>query len=334
MAQMTTGLDITLETVTPLFLAGADPRGEPELRPASFRGALRFWLRALLGGALGDDNMEALRKAEAAVFGSTEAASPVVVRLAAQKLSVSREDLLPHHAPGERIVKAKGYEPGGSLVLHLSVRPAASDGATVLPLTLSSLWLLVHLGGVGRRVRRGMGNLQIIPPDPRPEGLPEPVCRQVRTLDDLKSCLEKGLYEIHNRAVDWLRTRKAQLRPWSRLPTYSVLSPPYASLVLVDGGWTSWKQLLIDAGLEMRGYKHETFGAGRPRRGSPLLVHVYRLADERYVVGLLVLKAELYRGKSPDWSKVNSFVADFRTKPGRTSVNVTMPGLSTKGGAR
>ena len=41
-------LTVTLEAVTPLFLGGADPRGSPELRPASFRGVLRFWWRALL----------------------------------------------------------------------------------------------------------------------------------------------------------------------------------------------------------------------------------------------------------------------------------------------
>jgi len=34
-------LVVQLETVTPLFLGGADPRGEPELRPPAFRGAMR-----------------------------------------------------------------------------------------------------------------------------------------------------------------------------------------------------------------------------------------------------------------------------------------------------
>lgn len=35
-----------LETVTPLFLAGAD-QTEAELRPPAFRGALRYWFRAM-----------------------------------------------------------------------------------------------------------------------------------------------------------------------------------------------------------------------------------------------------------------------------------------------
>jgi CRISPR-associated protein Cmr1 len=40
-------VELTLETVTPLFLGGA--LHQPELRPASVRGALRYWLRAALG---------------------------------------------------------------------------------------------------------------------------------------------------------------------------------------------------------------------------------------------------------------------------------------------
>jgi hypothetical protein len=62
-------IDLALETVTPLFLGGADPRGDPELRPASFRGLLRFWFRALVTGVIGDGNLPTLREAEAAVFG-------------------------------------------------------------------------------------------------------------------------------------------------------------------------------------------------------------------------------------------------------------------------
>ncbi|MCX7683492.1 MAG: type III-B CRISPR module RAMP protein Cmr1 [Anaerolineae bacterium] len=42
---------VRLETVTPVFLGGADPCGAPELRPPAFRGALRYWLRAAIEAA-------------------------------------------------------------------------------------------------------------------------------------------------------------------------------------------------------------------------------------------------------------------------------------------
>jgi len=36
---------VKLESVAPLFLGGAEPHSEPELRPPAFRGELRYWLR-------------------------------------------------------------------------------------------------------------------------------------------------------------------------------------------------------------------------------------------------------------------------------------------------
>jgi CRISPR type III-B/RAMP module RAMP protein Cmr1 len=38
-------VELTLETVTPLFLGGAEQ--QPELRPASVRGALRYCARRM-----------------------------------------------------------------------------------------------------------------------------------------------------------------------------------------------------------------------------------------------------------------------------------------------
>lgn len=73
-------VSVQLQLVTPLFLAGADPRGQPELRAPSLRGLLRFWLRALLGGVLNGQPHMVFQK-ECRVFGSTDSASPVVVRL-------------------------------------------------------------------------------------------------------------------------------------------------------------------------------------------------------------------------------------------------------------
>lgn len=59
-----------LEIVTPCFLAGANQKAAPEWRAASIRGQLRWWFRAVAGGVLGG-GLEATKKAEAEVFGST-----------------------------------------------------------------------------------------------------------------------------------------------------------------------------------------------------------------------------------------------------------------------
>ena len=55
-----------IETITPMFLAGAD-QGKAELRAASIKVLLRFWWRALQA----EPDIDKLRKKEASIFGSS-----------------------------------------------------------------------------------------------------------------------------------------------------------------------------------------------------------------------------------------------------------------------
>ena len=71
-------LTLELELVTPCFLGGASPEAA-EWRAASVRGQLRWWFRAVVGGRVGP-GPEVLRTLEAAVFGSTERQSALMVR--------------------------------------------------------------------------------------------------------------------------------------------------------------------------------------------------------------------------------------------------------------
>lgn len=159
-------LTVTLETVTPLFMGGANQQAE--LRPAEFRGALRFWWRALWGGTHGD-NWQDMRKAEAQIFGDTTQASPIVIRLKPLEISppkplefsldsgkgyllwtTSRRDSEREAYPAQ---KAK-------FQIEISLRP----GSTALHAfneTAAALWLLINLGGIGTRARRGLGSLTV-----------------------------------------------------------------------------------------------------------------------------------------------------------------------------
>lgn len=65
----------TCEVITPMFLAGADG-STPELRPASIKGAMRFWWRAMNGGLVRKDEQgrwdySELKKRESEIFGGT-----------------------------------------------------------------------------------------------------------------------------------------------------------------------------------------------------------------------------------------------------------------------
>lgn len=166
----------TLETVTPLFLAGANQE-EAELRAPSFRGVLRYWLRALLGGIYGTDT-DGLKKVweeEKKVFGTTDQGSAVMLRLGLGGLGdtkpFAKEQPNPNKPPsgrdylfwsmeklGKNGVLRRHYPPGGVFTVTFYQRggdPAALQRA------VAAFWLLVYLGGLGSRSRRGAGSLNV-----------------------------------------------------------------------------------------------------------------------------------------------------------------------------
>ena len=173
---------VKLETVTPMFLGGAEARGAPpELRPPSFRGAMRYWLRALLGGVYGN-NLDKVSTIEGDVFGSASAdngsASAINLRIIQSKFSeeaftrsnTSQGEEPPgsdylywsmarsgnpdknNYQPPKHAIK-----PGTQFELSLSTRPGASK-ALLFDYSLPSLWLAMNLGGIGARSRRTAGS--------------------------------------------------------------------------------------------------------------------------------------------------------------------------------
>ncbi len=197
-------LRLHLVTLTPLFLGGADPRGDPELRASSVRGALRFWLRALLGGCYGTDEaaLEEIRRIETETFGAASGergetavgASPIVVRVhGASKVRPQewREprtsgrsylffSMASSRVRGQEIPARSAFMPPYEFQLELLGRPGVEDTVAreALYRAVRASWLLVHLGGLGARSRRLGGALahRAIPrqtPDGRQErGVP------------------------------------------------------------------------------------------------------------------------------------------------------------------
>jgi len=147
-------LIVTLETVTPMFLAGADPT-KPELRAPSIVGELRYWLRAALGGVLGD-NLDTLKQAEAEVFGDTNGTGAVSVRIPYVELKTDRWNPLPHK---DKMSKFEGFKEGQRFDICLTQRDG-NDNTWLA--AISALLLMVSIGGLGRRCRRGWGTVRIV----------------------------------------------------------------------------------------------------------------------------------------------------------------------------
>jgi CRISPR-associated protein Cmr1 len=139
---------------------GADGK-TPELRPASIKGVMRFWWRAING----DSDIERLKEAENRIFGSTKNRSLVTIRVNPPKIK------------DENIIKIgkiskmsylwypfylNGAENKKSCIVNLKFKVILSSyDKNALKEASYSFILLSLFGGLGSRSRRGGGSFFI-----------------------------------------------------------------------------------------------------------------------------------------------------------------------------
>jgi CRISPR type III-B/RAMP module RAMP protein Cmr1 len=299
-------IQITLKTVTPLFLAGADG-ATPELRPASFRGVLRFWLRALLGGALGDD-LRAIKMAEASVFGSTDGASAVALRVLtdAKRLGHRGHRPLPHNP--SKSFRFEGWDSGQSFTLHMSTRPGVlsfPDGA------IASLALMIGLGGLGRRSRRGFGSLQVQSSRTSSETA---LSSEAEQLISPQLTSSETLVAYMGRLVTWAQAEvcSGTTKAWSDLPSFPVFDSDYACVVVCRHPFDSWERAMRAFWGRLRSQPYRDvsvfgFVDHRKRRASPLFVKIWQVGGQ-YCLVLTAFRSKLFPGQSAAWGVMGRFL--------------------------
>lgn len=286
-----------LEVVTPLFLGDAE--GKPELRPPSIRGAMRFWFRAMMGGIVGGD-IEALKKLEADVFGDTDKASSVILRVSGVNLNKESYNPLPHKNTN---FKFEGFKPDQKFNLTFSVRN--SKDVQKLEIAVLSFLLLVNLGGIGKRSRRGFGSLRII----KSEG----------DLNDkqIKSLLysqPKSHQELEDTLFSLISLAGSKSRAFSdvKKKSNSNSSFPYINqdfqMMVLEKSYTHWEEALKNIMLKMRDYKDPAFGSPDPRQASPLIVKVHKINTAYKVVLTAFLKTSLSPTLKVNWGKMEEFL--------------------------
>jgi len=138
-----------------MFLAGAD-KERAELRAPSIKGAMRFWWRAVKGM----DDIEKLKDVEGKIFGGTgekEGKSKIAVRVIHNGLGDFKKGNLLYSAMLPN--RERGYIKDG---FPFSVRLSCHDkDVRGLRQAMASFWVLVYLGGLGTRPRRGGGNMVV-----------------------------------------------------------------------------------------------------------------------------------------------------------------------------
>lgn len=281
--------EFNLTVVSPMFLNGADTR-QPELRAASVRGQLRYWLRAYLGAQT--DNLKEIWDTESAVFGSTGQGSAVSVRVfGIGNVSTDSYAMLPHKKNEREQSFQKAISPDTKFIIQFVSRPGVE--IPLYAITAFRLWSL--LGGLGKRSRRMFGAFSI-----SGESLNQPA-----TPAEYQALLEATLQAVNPRQG---------LYPPNNLPSFPTLHPSHAWIIVGRSPYATYeeavKYLFTDLlrTPEFRGMnnqKEKTFGSGSPRRSAPLIAQVRRIG-ERYYPILTAIRSE--PDSTIDWSHLKKFM--------------------------
>jgi len=319
-----------IEAITPLFLAGADQMAA-ELRAPSFRGEMRYWLRALIGGLAGTDGegLTKVRNIETDLFGATDKGSALQIRVLGSptRLEEFRRESRGRDVTGRdylfwsmeqfRDKPRRRYFPQGT---KFQVMLSTRDQDDIhLKQGLAAFWLLTHLGGIGSRSRRCAGSLHATGGSTiLPFGTSE-------TPQSLEDQLTRGIRAARN-----LYTLQGTLQVSSvRDALFDVLSQATCSIWILskpDHTWHSANEAIQHIGESLQDYRstikplwrRKIFGLPlkdvdmRARRASPLLLRVTRLQREQFV-GIAVLFKTIGEGISiSDYTLVEKWIAqDF-----------------------
>jgi CRISPR-associated protein Cmr1 len=182
-------IEFVVQTVTPMFMAGAD--GEHiEIRPPSLKGDLRFWWRAYYWGQKTNAlTIDEIRTEEGKIFGTTENGgrkSKFALKISHQRLKpttgkfpkhdiqvFSRGRSFPINILEYLAYGTYEYQRGrGNVFTREYLTPGQEMTVTMLPRQgvdeneiVKSFYFLVMCGGLGAKSRNGFGSLAVKNPE-------------------------------------------------------------------------------------------------------------------------------------------------------------------------
>lgn len=301
-------LQLQLQTVSPLFLNGANSKGPPELRVASVRGQLRYWFRAIYGAKLGD--LKGVSDAESETFGSTHFASPYSFRIFASDGVRTMDTALLPHQEGNRSSQSLAIRTRTALHLEVVARPGAAFSEPLL--NAISTWLL--LGGLGKRSRRAFGGIQISAAS---------AYGNYRFDADVPPWWEAGFPSKPGTLIKMIQQHLNRVIGTgapafaSAIPPFPTLHPKHARVMVCRQPFRSATEANIALFRELlRAPKYraqeQMFGFVKPhRRASPLIAQVRRL-DDAYFLVLTAMRSPLSAKPDVkvDWKLYNDFFTD------------------------
>jgi len=296
-----------------MFMGGADPHGQPELRAASIRGAMRFWFRAI-AGAIIDDPKE-VYKLESEVFGNTERKSNVVVKVIKQPKV--REF---NRCVDKRTINYIGYglygmggKPSrkclwGDAEFELEFPPRCQN------LIGYTLWFIQKIGGLGARSRKGFGSVQI-------STSKNDLINKTLNLPFQQMLQSSYLKEHVKKALDKLVKDDLDFVSESAFPS---LSPHLFIYKLIMTNERDYRKLLgkinkiyrdLRRNLPPKKRLYLGFSHGDNRRSSPLYLRPIKFSeDDAFKILLFLFKNEI---PDPDFEELFNEITDRFENDGR-----------------
>lgn len=266
------------ETVTPIFLAGADG-ATPELRPPSIKGMMRFWWRALNGHL----RLDELLKREGRQFGASDkniGKSRIHIRVSSNGLAIDDYFVLPH----KRNFKSRGISPNQKISILLSCLDDVNEYSDILKATLL-------LGGFGKRARRGFGSIKIFNIDNQHYNMDFKIQDVLKLINGLGA----DNYRIEGNKI----TLKENI----------VQDYPFVKEIQLGYDYPSWEELLKTIGQASHECKNDSLGFAfdGKRLASPIYVSVLKSSDNKFLPLVTTLNTVFEKRAPVNLVKQNEF---------------------------
>lgn len=322
-------LILTVETVTPLIMNGADQT--PEIRAASFRGIFRYWLRAVLGAQYGRDT-SALFKEESKYWGSTERASSLRLGIEtegglkeAEYVSVWNKDkrekemkppnevVLPSWLRFEHFITDQKFN------LIFSTHPLKNPDAVFSKEFYSSLLLAFHLGAFGKRSRRGGGVLRVVDVQADEAGIQSnPLFIDFQRLVKFSAKDKEQLLEAFNQDILPFVEKAQNGNSLPVIPEYPTWAAKHVKVFIGKSFLGDYQKALQDV-WSISGNLHHMKGVwgfgGERRRASAVFIRVHKSTQNKANSKVEFFPmVTILRSGSGQWHKLQGFAKTLGEK--------------------
>ncbi len=321
-------IEATYKIVTPMFIGSADQKPDDGIRPPSFKGALRFWWRALHWGKFYQDcdgnetaALKALHQKESELFGSAvkdgKGGQGVFLLSIKQPKSIAQDSSWPSSKPlgqsgflgmglWESGDRAKGnFQPhrigltsDHPFTVNLCFRGQTSEND--IKSIKHALKALGLLGGLGSRSRRGFGSIALINMDEK-EFRSDDLMSYKQTIQDLFSKLQVS--DVMPPFTAW--SVESRIGLLERLQASEKDAHKQAAKLFYQ---------VRGQKAEVRGVSKRGFGQPLPlkpmkkeydqRRASPLLFHIHPIGN-KYICSHIFLPAQFLPHEGSDMNFFN-----------------------------